>query len=44
MSGRPLDDVTGLVQLAIGVGYCCVLTSFLAVIIFAIIRLVAGTA
>jgi len=43
MSGRPFDDVTGLVQIAVGVGYCCVLTSLLAVFIFVIIRLVVGT-
>jgi hypothetical protein len=43
MSGRQLDDVTGLVHVAIGVGHCCALTAFLAVIVFAIIRLVAGT-
>jgi hypothetical protein len=43
MSGRPVDDTPGLVQIAIGVGYCRLLTAFIAVVILFIVRLIAGT-
>jgi len=43
MSGRPFDQVIGLVQIAIRIGHCRALTMLLAVIVFVIIRLIAGT-
>jgi len=43
MSSRPREVGFGLIQLAIGVGYCCALTASIAVVTFFIIRFVAGT-
>ena len=43
MSGRRDNDDLSLGQIAIGVFYCCALTTSIAVVTFFIIRLIAGT-
>jgi hypothetical protein len=42
MSNRPFEWDLSLAQLAIGVGFCCALTTVMALGIFFVIRFVVG--
>ena len=43
MSDRRYNEALGLGQVAIGVLYCCALTTSIAAVTFIIVRLIAGT-